>query len=202
MQGELSFGVLQELQNHCDHPKPILPPVPQDKQEVEPAFDLLKSMVAEGRTALGNLAPPPPLAQVAHDAVVLGKALEKFIGEGYNTELPPTVALEDITEAGCMIYLVQLRCQPFRDCCHLHFVRTVQAFQVIAAFLKRLARHGHGAQKFFACVCGNKRAEDGFCLVWTILIDRSCTVVGCTRCSHNLQLPPHLVAEADPLFFH
>ena len=46
LQGELSFGVLQELHNHYDGPKPILTPLPQDKQEVEPAFDLLKWMAA------------------------------------------------------------------------------------------------------------------------------------------------------------
>ena len=46
LQGELSYGVLQQLENHCDDPKPILPPLPQDKQEVEPAFDLLKSTTA------------------------------------------------------------------------------------------------------------------------------------------------------------
>ena len=50
------------------------------------------------------------------NAVVLGTALEKFIRGVYNTELPPTVAMEDITEAGYIIYLIQLRCQPFRDC--------------------------------------------------------------------------------------
>ena len=37
LQGELSYGVLHELHNHCDDSKPVLPPPPQDKQEVEPA---------------------------------------------------------------------------------------------------------------------------------------------------------------------
>ena len=46
LQGELSYVVLQELHNHCDDPKPVLPPLPQDKQAVEPAFGLLKSMAA------------------------------------------------------------------------------------------------------------------------------------------------------------
>ena len=111
------------------------PPLPQGKQEVRPAFDLLKSMAAIGRAALDNLNLPPPLVHAAGDAVVLGTALEKFIRGVYNTKLPPTVALENIAEAGYIIYLIQLRCQPFRDCWYLHFVRTVQAFLVIAAFL-------------------------------------------------------------------
>ena len=36
LQGELSYGVLQELRNQCDDPKPELPPLPEDKQVVEP----------------------------------------------------------------------------------------------------------------------------------------------------------------------
>ena len=60
LQGELSYSVLQELHNHCDDPKPVLPPPPQDKQEVEPAFVVLKSMAAIGRAALDNLNLPPP----------------------------------------------------------------------------------------------------------------------------------------------
>ena len=125
------------------------PPLPQDKQEVEPAFGLLKSMAA----ALNNLNLPPPLVHAAGDAVVLGTALQKFIGGVYNTELPPTVALENIAEAAYIIYLIQLRCQPFRDCWYLHFVHTVQAFLVIAAFLQLPAKKGRGAQKFFlVCV--------------------------------------------------
>ena len=48
LQGELSYSVLQELHNHCDDPKPVLPPLPLDKQEVEPALVLLKSMAAIG----------------------------------------------------------------------------------------------------------------------------------------------------------
>ena len=47
---------------------------------------------------------------------------------------------------------------------------------VIAAFLQWLARNGHGAQNFFACLCGNHRAQDGFCLVRAMLIDRHCSV--------------------------
>ena len=115
LQRELSYGVLQELHNHCDDPKPVLPPLPQDQQEVEPAFVLLKSMAAIGRAALENLNLPPPVVHAAGDAVVLGTALEKFMGGVYNTELPPTVALENIAEAGYIIYLIQLRSQPFRD---------------------------------------------------------------------------------------
>ena len=86
LQGELSYGVLQELHNHCDDPKPVLPPLPQDKQEVEPAFVLLKSMVAIGRAPLDNLNLPPPVVHAAGDAVILGTALEKFIGGVYNTD--------------------------------------------------------------------------------------------------------------------
>ena len=136
LQGQLSYGVLHEVHNHCDDPKPVLPPLPQDQQEVEPAFDLLKSMAAIGRAALGNLILPPPLVHAAGDAVVLVTALGKFIGGVYNTELPPTVALENIAEAGYIIYLIQLWCQPFRDCWYLHFLRKVQAFLVITAFLQ------------------------------------------------------------------
>ena len=141
--------MLQELHNHGDDPKPVLPPLPQDKQEAEAAFDLLKSMVAIGRAALDNLNLPPPLVHAASDAVVLGTALEKFIGGVYNTEQPPTVALENIAEAGNIIYLIQLRCQPFGDCWYLHFVRTVQAFVVIAAFLQWLAKKGVWGRKNF-----------------------------------------------------
>ena len=140
LQGELSYGVLQELHDHCDDPKPVLPPLPQDKQQVEPAFDLLKSMAAVGRAALDNLNLPPPLVHAACDAVVLGTALEKFIGGCFNTEPPPTVALENIAEAGYIIYLVHLRCQPFRDCWYLNCVCTVQAFLVIATFLQWMAK--------------------------------------------------------------
>ena len=134
---------------------PILccPPLPQDEQEVEPAFELLKSMAAIGRAAVDNLSLPPPLFHAAGDAVVLGTALEKFIGGFYNTQLPPTVAMENIAEARYIIYLIEHRCQPFRDCCYLHFVCTVQAFLVIAAFLQWLAKKVRGVQKFFACVC-------------------------------------------------
>ena len=39
--GELSYGVLQERHNHCDDPKLVLPPLPPDEQEFEPAFDIL-----------------------------------------------------------------------------------------------------------------------------------------------------------------
>ena len=176
MQGELSYGVLHELHNHCDDPKPVLPPVPQDKQEVEPAFVLLKSMAAIGRAALDNLNLPPRLVHAAGDAVVLGTALEKFIGGVHSTELPPTVAVENIAEAGYIIYLIQLRSQPFRDGWYLHFVRTFQAFLVIAAFLQWLAKKGCGAQKKFACLCGNHRAENGFCLVRTMVIDGNFSV--------------------------
>ena len=133
-------------------------------------------MAGIGRAAVDNLNMPPPLVHGAGDAVVLGTALEKFIGAVYNTELPPTVALENIAEAGYIIYLIQLRSQPFRDCWYLHFVRTVQAFLVIAAFLQWLAKKGCGAQKFFACLCGNQRAEDGLCVVRTMVIDRNCSV--------------------------
>ena len=80
----------------------LFSPVPQDKQEVEPVFDLLKSMAPVGQAALEMLSLPPPLAHAAHDAIVLGAALEKFIRGVYNTAL----ALEDITEAGYIIYLI------------------------------------------------------------------------------------------------
>ena len=75
-------------------PSLFCPPLPQDKQEVEPTFDLLKSMVAVGRAAPDNLNVPPLMVHAAHDAVVFGTALQKFVGGIYNTELPPTVALE------------------------------------------------------------------------------------------------------------
>ena len=72
---------------------------------------------------------------------------------GVIKELPPTVASEDIAEARYMIYLIELRCQPYLVCWYLHVARIVEAFPVIAAFLKRMTRNGHGAQKFFhACV--------------------------------------------------
>ena len=176
LQGELSYGVLHELHNHCDDTKPVLPPLPQDKQEVQAAFGLLKSMADIGRAALDNLDLPPPLVHAAGDAVVQGTALEKFIGGGHNTELPPTVTLENIPKAGYIIYLIQLGCQPFRDRWYLHFVRTVQGFLVIAAFLQWLAKKGRWAQKFLACLCGNERAGDGLCLVRTMVIDRHCSV--------------------------
>ena len=169
--------MLQELHNHCDNPKPVLPPPPpQEKQEVEPAFHLLKYMAAIGCTAPDNLNLPPPLVHAVSDAVVLGTAPKYFIGGFYNTQLPPTVALENIAKAGYIVDLIQLRCQPFRDCWYLHFVRTVQAFLVIAAFLQWLAKNGHGAQNCFTCVCGNQRAQDGFCVVRTMVIDRNCSV--------------------------
>ena len=152
------------LHNHYDDPRPALPHLPQDKQEVEPAFDLLKCMAAIGRAAPNNLNLPPPLVHAVGDAVVLGTALEKFIGGVYNTEPPPTVAVENIAEAGYIIYLIHIRCQPYRDCSYLHFVRTIQAFLVIAAFLQWLAKNGHGAQKIFACLCGNRGQRTAFAL--------------------------------------
>ena len=142
LRGELSYGVLRELQNHCHGSKPVLPPLPHNKQEVEPAFALLKSMAAIGRAALDTLNLPPALVHATSNAVVLGTALEKFIGGVYITELPPTVALENIAEARYIMYLVWLRNQSFRDCWDLHFVRTVQAFLVIAAFLQWRAKKG------------------------------------------------------------
>ena len=33
-----------------------------------------------------------------------------------------------------------------------------------------------GHKNFFACLCGNQRVEDGFCLVRTMVIDRNCSV--------------------------
>ena len=173
MQGELIYGVLQELHNHCDDPKSVLYPLPHDKRGVEPAFDLLKSMAPIGRAApdILNLAAPPVHAA---SCPCLGYGSRKIHGGVYNTELPPTVALENIAEAGYIIYLIQLRCQPFWHWWYLHFVRKVQVFLVIAAFLQLLAKNEHGAQKFFACLCGNQRAEDGFCLVRTMVIDRKC----------------------------
>ena len=44
---------------------------------------------------------------------------------------------------------------------------------MIAAFLQRLAKNGQRAQNFFACLCGNQRAESGLCLVRTMVINRS-----------------------------
>ena len=121
-------------------------------------FVLLKSMAAIGRTPLDNLNLPPPVVHAAGYAVVLGMALEKFIGGVYNIELPPTVALENIAEAGYIIYLIQLPSQPFRDCWYLRFVHTVQAFLVIAAFLHWLAKKGCGSQ-IFLLVCGATRGQ-------------------------------------------
>ena len=46
---------MQELHNHCDDPTPVLSPVPQDKPEVEPVFDVRKSMADIGRAAYDNL---------------------------------------------------------------------------------------------------------------------------------------------------
>ena len=60
MQGELSYGVVQELHKYCSEPKPHSPPYPEDKQEVEAAFDLLKALAAVGEAALDNSALPPP----------------------------------------------------------------------------------------------------------------------------------------------
>ena len=74
-----------------------------------------------------------------------------------------------------MIYLIRFRCQAFRHCWYLHFVHTVRTFLGIAAFLQWLAKNEHGAQNFFACLCGNQRAEDGFCLVRTMVIDLNCS---------------------------
>ena len=168
--------MLQELHNHCNDLKAVLPPLPQDKQEVEPAFDLPKSMAAIRRAAVHNLNLPPPLVHAAGDALCLGTALEKFIGGVYNTELAPTVALENIAEAGYIIYLIQLRYQPFRDSWYLHFVRTVQAFPVIAPLFAVAGEKGVWGTKIFACLCGNQRAEDRFCLVRTMVINRNYSV--------------------------
>ena len=133
-------------------------------------------MAAIGCTAPDNLNLPPPLVHASRDAVVIGTALEKFIGAVYNTELPPTVALEDIAKAGYIIHLIHLRCQPFREGLYLHFLRTAGAFLVIAAFLQWLAKNGHGARKTFTCLCGNQRAEGGFRLVRTMVINCICSV--------------------------
>ena len=130
LEEDLSFGVLQDVQNHCDDSKPIPPALPEDKQEVDPAFDLLKPMAQVGWATVDKLTVLPPVAHAAHDAVLLGTALGKLIRG---------VALEDITEAGYIIYLIQLRCEPYRDGWYLHFVRTVEAFLVVAAFLQRLS---------------------------------------------------------------
>ena len=164
LQGELSFDVLHELQNHCDDPRAVLPLVPQDKQRVHSVFDLLKSMAAIGLAALDNLNLLPPLVHAACDAVVLGTTVEKFIGGVCNTQLPPTVALEDIAEGGYLIYLIQLRCQPFRDCRYLHFVRTFQPFLRTAAFLQWLAKNGHGAKKISHVCVATKGHKAAFAL--------------------------------------
>ena len=47
---------------------------------------------------------------------------------------------------------------------------------MIFAFLQWLAKNGHGAQRFFACLCGNRRADDRFSLVRAMVIDRTCSV--------------------------
>ena len=111
LQGELSFAMLPKLQNHSDHPKPILPPLPQDNEEVAPAFDLLKSMAAVGRAR----SLPPPLADAAHKAVVLCTTLEKFIWGVYNTELPPTVALGRCEMRTCMCMRMGAMCEKVED---------------------------------------------------------------------------------------
>ena len=92
-------------------------------------------MAPVGRAALENLNLPPPLVHAGHHAMVLGTAFAKFLDGVYNTELPPTAALENIVEAGYIIYRIHLRCQPFRDRWYPHFARTVQAFLVIALCL-------------------------------------------------------------------
>ena len=44
-------------------------------------------------------------------------------------------------------------------------------------YLFAMAGHkGCGAENVFACVCGNQRAEDGLCLVRTMVINRNCSV--------------------------
>ena len=83
---------------------------------------------------------------------VLGTAFAKFLEGVYNTKLPPTVALENITEVGYIIYVIHLWSQRYWECRYLDFVRTVQAFMVIAAFLNRLAKKGHATQKLFNCL--------------------------------------------------
>ena len=46
---------------------------------------------------------------------------------------------------------------------------------MISRLLHLLAKTGHGAQNFFACLCGNDRVEHGFCPVRTMVIDRNCS---------------------------
>ena len=134
----------------------------------------MKSKAAIGRATRDNPILPPPLVHAPRDAVVLRTSLEKFIGRVYNTELPPMVALEDIVEARSIIYFIHLRCQPFRAIWSLHFVSTVQAILVMAAFVHSVSKNRHGAQKFLACLCGNQRAVDTFCLLRTLVIDCNC----------------------------
>ena len=65
MHGELCYGVVQELQKYCNEPEPHLPPYPEDKQELDAAFDLLKALAPVGGATLDNPAPPPPANHAA-----------------------------------------------------------------------------------------------------------------------------------------
>ena len=149
------------------------------KTEVERTFEFSKLMAPVGGAALDNLNPPPPVAHGPHDARAPSfwvRRLKNSSGGFYNTEVLPTVAPEDITEAGYIIYPTKLRYTPFRVYWFLHFVLTGHAFLVIAAFLPWLGRNGYGAKKFLTCVRGNQSVEGVFCFVWAIVIDCNCSV--------------------------
>ena len=127
----------------------------QDKKEAEPAFDLLKSLAPVEPAALGKLSLSHPLAHATHDAVVLGIAFEKFISGVYVIDMSPTVALEDITKARYIIYLIHFLVSTIPGLLVLSFCSHSHAFLVIAMFLQRLPTNWHGAKKLFLCLCGS-----------------------------------------------
>ena len=60
MQGELSYGVAEELHRYFNEPQPHLPPYPEIEEGVEAAYALFRALAAVGEAALDNLAFPPP----------------------------------------------------------------------------------------------------------------------------------------------
>ena len=87
---------------------------------MEAVFDILNALAPIGEAPLDNpdLPPPPPQTHAAQDCIVPGTPYAELLDGIYNKAHTRTVALQHMCEAGYIIYLVNLRCQPFPHASH------------------------------------------------------------------------------------
>ena len=145
---------MHELHRYCSEPKPDPPPYPKDTQEVEDALHILKALAPFWEVALDNPAPPPPPNPCrprphsnGHNTCPISRwHLQHSTSPSVSLyhiclhlllctisacifcsspHLLVSIALHYLCEAGYIIYLVHLRCQPFRDAWYLQLAHIV-----------------------------------------------------------------------------